>query len=314
MSSIERVAVIGAGSAKGQDYITALLERSNDVKIVAIVINKNMPAKLQEWATTYDWKVIKDGKIDELDDVQFDTAIIALPHDQHHAVTKALLSQGRHLIKEKPLAMTLDNAKEYHAPIFTTVQRSTHPLFVQAKKDLEQIGKPISFSYTYTFNLPGQTSGWRADPEKSGGGVVLDMGYHAIDVLIDFFGEPTSCQTEFGYKYDQMKELKLEDSSRTVFGFDGFTGTLILDRHADSREERFVIQGEHGTIELTPTSYELKVVNQAPKRLELHLSKIEIIQKMFDKCLHAENEEFQRQFDRNMKNMRVIDRIYSQKQ
>lgn len=316
------VVVIGAGSGKGQDYLTALLERPNDVNIVGIVINKNMPTKVEEWASKYHWKVITDGNIKELlETTAFDTAIVSLPHDQHDAVTKMLLNKGIFVIKEKPLAMTLKEAEFYKTfiaekkcqPIFTTVQRSTHPLFLQAKADFQTLGKPLSFTYTYTFNLAQQTSGWRADPLKSGGGVVLDMGYHAIDVVNDFFGYPDQIKAEFGYKFAEMEQNRLEDSANIALQYKDCKGSIILNRHAEKRDESFVIQTEAGKIILTPTAYELYIGNDCVKKVEMSLSKTEIIQKMFDASFALTADQSQKQFDRNMDTMRLIDAVYSQK-
>ena len=60
------IAIIGAASAKGQDYIQAILDKPDNVNIVAIVINKTMPRKVEEWAEKYKWKVIRDGNVQEL--------------------------------------------------------------------------------------------------------------------------------------------------------------------------------------------------------------------------------------------------------
>lgn len=314
------VVIIGAATAKGQDYIQALLERPNDANIVAIVINKTLPQKVAEWAATYKWKIIRDGNIQELiDTTRFDTALISLPHDQHHAAVKALLDLGVHIVKEKPLAMNLQEAELYknqnHRPIFTTVQRSTHPLFLQAKKELAEIGRPLNFTYTYTFNLPNQTSGWRSDPVKSGGGVVLDMGYHILDVVNDFFGYPEKIDAQFSYKYPELEKMRLEDAATLTFIYDGFTGNVILDRHAEKRDERFEIIGEKGRIVLTPSCYELYRDQTLSTRVELALSKTAIIQQMFDVCLGQshDRERMQKQFDKNLGTMRMIDVIYSQK-
>ncbi|MBS0654361.1 MAG: Gfo/Idh/MocA family oxidoreductase [Verrucomicrobia bacterium] len=315
------IAIIGAASGKGQDYIQALLDRPDNGNIVAIVINKTMPQKVEEWAAKYKWKVIRDGNIQELiDTTQFDTALVALPHDQHDVVTKKLLEQGVYVVKEKPLGMNLHEVEFYKKliqeksclPLFTTVQRSTHPLFVQAKEDLPQIGAPLAFTYTYTFNLPNQTSGWRSDPVKSGGGVVLDMGYHALDVVNDFFGYPEQIQSEFSYKFPDMEKNKLEDAAKITFTYKNFGGTIVLDRHAEKRDERFEIVGEKGKIVLTQTSYELYLDQSLDKRVEMALSKTNIIQRMFDVAL-VDRKELQKQFDRNIDTMRMIDVIYSQK-
>ena len=253
------VAVIGAGSGKGQDYVEALRQRK-DVRIVACVVNKNLPEnieRLRELGTT----IILNGDVGRLiSEVSFDVAIVSLPHHLHDNVTKLLLQANKYIIKEKPLAMngTVARAYSHFKPIFTTVQRSTHPLFLEAKRDLEQIGEPVSFTYTYTFNLPSPTSGWRAEAEMSGGGVLLDMGYHILDVVLNYFGKPESVNCVFGYQYSEMQRRKLEDSAVLTFSFaGGLKGTISLNRHADKKEERFEIRGSKGTIVLTPTTYDL---------------------------------------------------------
>jgi predicted dehydrogenase len=304
------VAVIGAASAKGQDYLAALSERK-DAKVVAIVVNQNLPPKVER-----DWRVIKAGNIDELlATSDFDTAIVALPHHDHEWVTKKLLAAGKHVIKEKPLGMRLKQAQSYERPIFTTVQRTVHPLFEEARLDLGRLGKLTSFSYSYTFNLPSQTTGWRAEPAKSGGGVVLDMGYHALEVVIRLFGYPQSLAAEFGYKYPEMEQKRLEDKATINLSYEGFSGKVLLDRHHSSREELLTISGEKGKIILKPNSYELFIDDTQVKKLDCSLNKIEVIQRLLDVALRLKKEPspLQKQFETNLETMRLIDAIYAMK-
>jgi len=313
-----KVAIIGAGSGKGQDYIEALKERPN-VNIVACVINENMPEniqKLQELGV----KIIRHGDVVRLlSEVSFDVAIVSLPHHLHDQVTRLLLSAKKYIVKEKPLALNESIAGGYAEQstcIFTTVQRSTHPIFLEAKDDLGYIGEPLSFTYTYTFNLPSQTSGWRAEAEKSGGGVVLDMGYHIIDVVLDFFGQPSAVEAAFEYKYAEMQRQKLEDASALSFSYaNGLQGMLLLNRHAEKKEEKFEIKGTLGHMVITPTTYQLWVDGCLLKQVEKSFSKTEIIQKMFDVCL-AKREDtamLERQFQRNIQTLAIIDKAYEQK-
>lgn len=317
-----QIVIIGAGSAKGQDYIRALLEKGRAGAIKAIVVNKTMPQEVQEWAKKYNWKVILDGKVNELfGSVNFDTAIIALPHDVHFDVTMQLLNHGIYIIKEKPLAMNMAQVEAYKKileekkckPIFTTVQRSTHPLFVQAKAALSEIGKVESFTYKYTFNLKDKTSGWRSDPVKSGGGVVLDMGYHALDVVLDFFGIPKTVQAKFNYKH--FAKEKLEDAASVKLKYDDCEGQLLLDRHAEKREERLEVVGKNGKIVLTPTLFELKLNDGTSKKVEMNLSKTEIIHHLFQEAFEAKHDQarLDKQWQRSVGTMRLIDLIYAQK-
>lgn len=318
-SYILNVAVIGAGSGKGQDYVEALRARQ-DVKIVACVVNEKVPeniAKLQELGVT----IIRNGDVARLiSEVSFDAAIVSLPHHLHDGVARQLLEANKYIIKEKPLALNEATARGYvqkrSTPIFTTVQRSTHPIFVEAKSDLSLIGEPVSFTYTYAFSLPSQTSGWRAESNKSGGGVVLDMGYHVIDVVLDFFGPPDNVKPSFGYKYPEMERQKLEDSTLLTFSYShGLQGVLVLDRHAEKKEERFEIKGTLGAIVITPTTYDLWIDSNLLKHVEKPLSKIQIIQEMFDVCLAKRDDRamLEKQFHRNMQTLAVIDKVYEQK-
>lgn len=318
-SCILNVAVIGAASGKGQDYIEALKERQ-DVNIVACIVNEKIPdniAKLQESGVI----IIPNGNVSRLiSEISFDAVIVSLPHHLHESVTRQLLEAHKYIIKEKPLALNENTARSYvqleSSPIFTTVQRSTHPIFLEAKSDLESIGECISFTYAYTFNLPSQTSGWRADCEKSGGGVVLDMGYHIIDVVLDFFGLPDNVEASFGYKYPEMERQKLEDSSKLTFSYSqGLQGVLVLNRHAEKKEERFEIKGTLGTMIITPSTYDLWIGSRLAKHVENSLSKIQIIQKMFDVCLGQRDDRImlEKQFHRNMQTLSIIDKVYAQK-
>lgn len=318
------VVIIGAASGKGQDYIQAILDKPYDAKIVAVVINKTMPKQVEEWANKYQWKVIRDGNVQELiDTTTFDTAIISLPHDQHYTITKLLLENGAYVIKEKPLGISVNEGMVYKelikekkcVPMYTTVQRSTHPLFVEAKQDLALIGSPTQFTYTYAFSLPNQTSGWRADLDKCGGGVVIDMGYHALDVVNDFFGYPKDIKSAFSYKFPEFEKIKLEDAAEITLTYDGFTGKVLLDRHAQERSESFEIVGEKGKIILTPTSYELILGEVQSKKVAMSLTKTEVIHRMFEVALASDKdgEKMQKQFDKNIDTMRMIDTIYDQK-
>ncbi len=318
-SCMLNVAVIGASSGKGQDYVEALKGRQ-DVKIVACVVNEKIPDSIQK-LEELGVKIIPNGDVARLiSEVSFDAAIVSLPHHLHDDVTRQLLAVNKYIIKEKPLALNQAIADRYAQgepiSIFTTVQRSTHPLFLEAKSDLGLIGEPISFVYTYAFSLPSQTSGWRAESEKSGGGVVLDMGYHIIDVVLDFFGEPNHVNATFNYKYPEMERQKLEDFSTLTFSYaPGLKGLLVLDRHAEKKEERFEIIGTLGSMIVTPTTYDLWIDSTLVKQVEKPLSKIQIIQAMFDVCLAKRDDSamLEKQFHRNLQTLSIIDEVYKQK-
>lgn len=320
-----RVVVIGAAGKKGGEYLNALMKRE-DIEISAVLINKRTSPIIDE-LKKQGTKVIQNGSIDVLiTTIAFEIAVISVPHSEHDLITQALLRAGKFVIKEKPLAMTMVQANRYHflieekesPPIFTTVQRDTLPSFVNAREDLSLIGKPIKFDYEYCFNLPTVTTGWRAKNETAGGGVILDMGYHAIDVITKFFGVPNKISSLVGYKYLETAQEELEDSAEIFMGYGfGLKGRLVLDRHAYDKKEIFKIHGTLGVMSITPQGYQVfNLTGEVIKKVDCQRSKEEEIIAMFRNAIpyHQNLDSINKLFIRNMQNVQIIEAIYSCKQ
>lgn len=316
-----RVIIVGAGGQKGLDYLNEIRQRPN-VEVVALVVNQTTPEKI----LTLGIPIFSGGDVEELlQTVDFDVAIVAVPHYLHDAITTKLLAAGKYVIKEKPLALTSTQARSYReliakdniSPIFTTVQRDTMPVFIEAQKMLTLIGAPLSFTYEYCFNLPGVTSGWRAKKESSGGGVVMDMGYHIIDVLNRFFGLTPDLEAVFGYKYESMRKEGLEDYAKVIFNttqrYPDLQGTMILDRHAADKKEIFCIEGTQAKMTVTPS--ECVVTGNdgvVIKEIQIPYQRQEVITQLFNHCLNrpSNKEELDKDFERNIHNVEIIESIY----
>ena len=224
-----------------------------------------------------------------------------------------------YVIKEKPLSLNTGQAEELVkiikerslTPVFTTVQRSVHPLFLNAKEQLERIGKIKSFSFHYYFALPSMTTGWRAEKEKSGGGVLMDMGYHIIDIIHLYFGKPKDVKSKFEFCYEEMRKRKLEDVAKITMNYDSFNGEVMLHRHAKEKKEEFVIEGEKGRIVINPEGY--RIIDESSQQdYSVTLSKKDRSSKMFDYCLYPSNNrvKLERDFQRNIDNVCLIETIY----
>ncbi|MDF1684554.1 MAG: Gfo/Idh/MocA family oxidoreductase [Legionellaceae bacterium] len=319
----KRVVIIGASGKKSSEYITAIMKR-RDLEIVGAVINKNTSPLVVDLESR-GVSIIRNGRIDQLlTEISFDIAVVSVPHSEHKVITQALLHAGKYVIKEKPLAMSVPGAEQYDAtirahhilPVFTTVQRDSLPSFLKAKEDLHLIGQPLNFRYDYWFNLPSVTTGWRARRVTAGGGVVLDMGYHAIDVLIKFFGKPDRISASMSYKYQETEQEGLEDYAEISMEYttDGLQGKLVLDRHADVKKESFTIHGSHGYMVIQQQGYHVyNLENTLIKELHCALSKDELTERMFEKAIPfvMDTEQLNQDFIRNRHNVETIDRIYS---
>ncbi|MEZ4675989.1 MAG: Gfo/Idh/MocA family oxidoreductase [Caldilineaceae bacterium] len=137
-----------------------------------------------------------------------DAVDMCLPHGLHHSIAVDCMEGGLDVLCEKPLGITIKacrqmiDAAERTGKVLSTAaphrrqpgQRVAHWIFNESKL----IGEPQSFFHTYrrppavptTSNEPvPDRVRWRQDKLMSGGGPVLDSGFHYCDSIRYFFGE-----------------------------------------------------------------------------------------------------------------------------
>ena len=79
------------------------------------------------------------------------------------------------------------------------------------------------------------------------------MGYHVLDILLTYFGNPTLVESFQSYCYPQMQDQCLEDSiSILMLHDDGVQGTININRHSTQKSEIFKILGENGSLSIEP--------------------------------------------------------------
>lgn len=146
---------------------------------------------------------------------QLDAVDICLPHGLHHVVAIDAMEAGLHVICEKPLGVTIatsrkmvEAAKRTGKMLSTAVPYRRLPGQRTVRWILNEsgiIGKPLSFFHQYT--RPGQPRrpagqnvppalAWRLDRQMSGGGMVMDSGFHYCDSMCYFLGEPEKIYAE----------------------------------------------------------------------------------------------------------------------
>jgi predicted dehydrogenase len=196
MSSVVRCAVIGLGMGKwhAEGY-----QAAPDAKLVAVADVD--PKRLEPWAakigpencfTDYK-KLLKEAKPDLVS--------VSLPNFLHAPVTIAALKAGAHVLCEKPMAMNMKEARAMAAAASTAKRklginlsyRFTPP--ARALKDIADGGflgevYHASTRWTRRDGFPG-FGGWFGRKEMSGGGPLLDLGVHRLDLAMWLMGSPT---------------------------------------------------------------------------------------------------------------------------
>ena len=128
-----------------------------------------------------------------------DAVLIATPHDLHHGIGIESLKAGKHVLMEKPMAVSefecldlINVAKAANKTLMTAYPMRYHPLMVKLKSllDEEYLGKVFHIGI-FTEQLTQAPVGhWLRSAKQLGGGQFFSHGCHYIDLLLWFLGRP----------------------------------------------------------------------------------------------------------------------------
>jgi scyllo-inositol 2-dehydrogenase (NADP+) len=189
------VGVIGFGLA-GQIFHAAVINETPGLRVAAIVERSGHNAALKypqaKTVTTVD-ALLADPSIQ--------LCIVATPNDTHTAIAGQCLRAGRHVVVDKPLALSSADAAELAATarasgsiLSAFHNRRWDGDFRTLQQLLKQdtIGTPFSFeSHFDRFRMQPRPGAWR-ETEAAGGGILFDLGPHLIDQALALFGHPSS--------------------------------------------------------------------------------------------------------------------------
>lgn len=248
-----RAAVVGLGKQSLEDHIPALVGNS-DVELVAVCDPDGR--QVHALPTGYDGPMYRDvSHMIEVERPNF--LVVAVPHHAGGQVVEAAARAGVHVMKEKPFATNLDEArrlaelcKKSGIELMVTLQRRFNPIYSTFPQLLDQIGRTFFVEGTYTMNVD-PAAGWRGSTAKAGGGCIIDMGYHMIDMLLWYFGLPDRVSAQFSAVARPDLEYDAEDTASISFSYDsGPFGTLLLSRCISPKTERLRAYGTRGAVDL----------------------------------------------------------------
>lgn len=230
-----RFCLIGCGGI-GVWHTKAVMDISEAELVAVADINEDRMKKLVRRfkipASFTDYKEM-------FDQVEPDVALIATPVFMHAPMAIEAANRGINVLCEKPVARNLVEAKAMVAAAqksgthLSHVNNWRHAEVVQRIVDLiesDAVG-PIHSCYM-SYASPGSEylspnmGEWLYDKEKAGGGVLLDSGYHSIDVINYLFGEIKTVSAEVA---TLLKEGDVDDIALVVFQNEkGLLGMLKL--------------------------------------------------------------------------------------
>lgn len=165
-----------------------------------------------------------------------EAVVICTPNALHVPQARAALEAGKHVFVQKPLALRPAEAREMVA----RAERRDRLLFVDytyrylatvaaLRSSLADLGPPQRLRATF-HNVYGPGKAWFFDPALSGGGALIDLGVHLLDLALDLLAPASPQLTSAALGYEQGHPV--EDAAELLLDLDGVPFSLAVSWNA----------------------------------------------------------------------------------
>lgn len=259
-----RLGMIGAGSISGA-HLKVVPMIADTVEFVALA--DPVPAALARQAARFainrtytDCEEIFAAK-------DIDGVVICTPHDTHLGLTLAALHAGKHVLVEKPMACTVQEgqvmvaaAKKAGRTLMVAQCQRYEPAYQKLKEFIDsgelgplRLARVEAMQSAAAFTAPGH---WMLDGKRAGGGIVINVAIHKLDLLRWYLGQvswvqATTQKAPFPFINDA------EDIAVATIGF--ANGTLAelfscWNAYRLRYSENIQLFGQNGTVHAVPAS------------------------------------------------------------
>lgn len=277
MSKI-KVGVIGLGSIS-EMHIQSY-QKSNEAELAALCdINEE---RLHKQAKKLGVEHTYTDYHELLANPEIDAVSICTWNNTHAQIAIAALNSGKSVLSEKPLCKTIEEAKAVQQAVKVNPEQFLQVGYVRRfgtntkvlKKfiDSGDLGE-IYYSKASCIRVIGNPGGWFADKERSGGGPLIDLGVHVIDLCWYLMGKPkvksvsgntyqklgnrSNVEFKSFYKaadYDAEKN-DVEDFANAIIRFEN-GASIVVDvsfaLHAKKEEINVSLHGDKGGAVIEP--------------------------------------------------------------
>lgn len=272
-----KVGVIGVGSIS-EMHITPYL-KSKDVELVALCdIHEE---RLVEKGQLYGVSQLYTNYQELLNNPDIDAVSICTWNNTHSEIAVAALEAGKHVLVEKPLSMTVKEALAVEAAaeksgkvaqVGFVRRHADNANIIKEFIDNGELGEIYYAKASYLRRL-GNPGGWFSDQTKSGGGPLIDLGVHVIDIMWYLMGKPrpVSASGNTYHKLGNRSNVKhlsayqaadydptlndVEDLTNALIRFENGASLYVdvsFTLHAQGDETTVKLYGDKGGAELEP--------------------------------------------------------------
>ena len=218
---------------------------------------------------------------EQVTDEEIDAIYIATPVYLHAEQAIVAASAGKHVLCEKPMALTvaecnemIDACRRNNVKLGVAYYRRFYPVVERAKQliDCGEIGK-VTIAQVNAFETfdPANENPrhWLVEKAKSGGGPMMDFGCHRVELLMNLFGNVQSVR---GLTSHETFCREVEDTASALIRFGNGTCASVTVTHA-AREPKDTldIYGTVGSIHIPVLNAGKMIVRSEPgERIEEH--------------------------------------------
>jgi predicted dehydrogenase len=242
-----------------------------------------------------DWRdLVKDDEVDAV--------YIATPVNLHAEQTVAAAESGKHIVCEKPMALTpaececmLAAARAHNVRLGVAYYRHHYPIVARLRELMASsaLGQPV-IAVVQAFELfdpsPDHPRAWFLKKAIAGGGPMFDFGCHRIEVLLDLFG-PTRAVQGFPANV-RFHNREVEDTCTAHLEFEtGAQATLIVSHAAQEPKDSVDIYCTEGSAHVEVLNRgDLRLVTPSGLRQERHTPPLNLHQPLVEDFVNAIRE------------------------
>jgi len=243
--------------------VAPVFAQLDDAALVAVWSRD--PNKAGEFAQRHSTPQVYDRIDDLLADEDVQVVYVSTPNALHLEHAGRCLESGRHVLVDKPMALNaneaakmIEIARRHHRLLGVMHQQRFHPANVHLLRLLDEgrLGKVNFIRMQIAMWYPPQAT-WRQDVNLAGGGVAIDLGPHAVDLLLEMGGSVTRVDAilrnlQFPGPLEDFCQVRLDFASGAI----GLLDVSYCGHHYGGRIEIFGSEGSFssdGALQCAPT-------------------------------------------------------------
>jgi predicted dehydrogenase len=247
--------LVGCGDIARKRVAPALRDLDN-CELVAV--SRADAARAESFAAEFGAKRWHADWRDLVEDPEVEAVYVATPVHLHAEQAVAAAEAGKHVLCEKPMALTVAECERMNAAaeangvrLGVAYYRRFYPAVERVKQIIEsgEIGVPV-VAQVNAFErfepAPDNPRRWLLDRGRAGGGPMFDFGCHRVEVLLNLFGDVKAVK---GLATNVLFEREVEDTACALLQFErGTQGVISVTHAARDPHDTLEVFGSEGSV------------------------------------------------------------------